>query len=133
MRYLAALTNGQIALWCYFLWYAATVVHHFEPSPRLWLNALGISLVIGISLVLSVGGFQQAMQQRRQTARLFITPFCVSSFSALIKDEHFLLVLPPSRRELAVDVTLCLAFVLLAGRARRRAARASRRWKASQA
>jgi len=118
-RALAGLGNAQVVLWCYFLWYASTVAHHFDPSPSLWLNSLGISLVIGLSLVLSVGGIRSALAQPRQTFRLFATPFCVSSFAALIKDRAFLLVLPPSPRELAVDLSLCAVFVLAVALARR--------------
>jgi hypothetical protein len=55
-RYLVALPPGKAVLWCYLLWYLSTAVHHFDPSPGLWLNALGLSVLIGIALTLSVGG-----------------------------------------------------------------------------
>ncbi len=120
--YVGTLSNAQLVLWCYFLWYLGTVAYHFDPAPALWLNSLGIAVVIGIALVLSVGGVEVARRQPRQTARLFAMPFCVSSFAALIKDRDFLLVLPPTRRELTVDLTLCAIFVALALFARHRRA-----------
>lgn len=114
VRYLAQLPNGRIVLWCYLIWYVSTVFHHFDPSPGIWLNAMGISLLIGVALVLSVGGVQSALANRWQTFRLFAMPFCVSSFSSLIKGQGFILVFPPSVAELATSSGLCLLFVALA-------------------
>jgi hypothetical protein len=39
-------------------------------------------------------------------------PFCVSSFSALIKGQGFILVLPSRATELSLSIALCAAFVL---------------------
>ena len=83
--YLTRLPPGKAVLWCYLIWYLSTVAHHFDPSPKLWLNALGISGVIGVALQLSVAGATRP--ERWQTARLFMMPFGVSSFSALIKGQ----------------------------------------------
>ncbi len=124
-RYLGSLGNGQVVLWCYFLWYLGTVACHFDPNPALWLNSLGIALVIGLALVLSVGGIDVARRAPRQTARLFAMPFCVSSFAALIKDRGFWFVLPPTGRELALNLALCAGFVVMARLARRRHAAAA--------
>lgn len=112
-RYLSRLPNGKLVLWCYLVWWGSTVVHHFDPSPSIWLNSMGISLVIGVALILSVGGFSAASKDRWQTFRLFAMPFCVSSFSALIKSKSFILVFPPSNAELLTSSSLCLAFSAL--------------------
>jgi hypothetical protein len=40
-------------------------------------------------------------------------PFCVSSFSSLIKGKGFILVFPPSISELATAVGLCVAFAVI--------------------
>lgn len=111
LRYLARLTPGKATLWCYLLWYASTVAHHLDASPGLWLNAAGLSLLIGIALTLSVGGSLRLSRHPWQTFRLFLTPFCVSSFSALIKDKDFFLILPPSPDERLHSAGLCLAFL----------------------
>jgi hypothetical protein len=37
-------------------------------------------------------------------------PFCVSSFSSLIKGKGFLLIFSPSASELAIAAGLCAAF-----------------------
>src|SRR6478735_10782147 len=92
-KYLANLSNGKIVLWCYFIWYINTLVHHFDPSPSIWLNSAGISVLIGVALVLSVGGTSKALADKWQTFRLFLMPFCVSSFSSLIKGKGFILIL----------------------------------------
>jgi len=119
-RYLARLPNGKLVLWCYLLWWVSTVCHHFEASWHLWLNSLGISALIGVALILSVGGFATVLQDKWQTFRLFAMPFCVSSFSALIKDKGFWLVFPPTPAEWAVSAGLCLAFTAVVLSLRRR-------------
>ena len=112
-RYLSTLPNGRLVLWCYLIWWGSTVAHHFDPAPNIWLNSVGISGVIGIALILSVGGFQATARDRWQTFRLFAMPFCVSSFSSLIKGTGFVLIFPPSTKELVTSAGFCLAFCLL--------------------
>jgi hypothetical protein len=112
VRYLANLAAGKIALWCFLLWYLATVVHHFDPTPAIWLNALGISGIIGIALYLSVREPGKPAPDRWTTLRLFLMPFCVSSFSQLIKGKGFVLIFPPDTHELAVTLAACAMFVI---------------------
>ncbi len=111
-RYLANLSPGKTVLWCFLLWYAATVIHHFDPAPAIWLNALGISAIIGIALYLSVREPGKAPPDRWTVVRLFLMPFCVSSFSQLIKGKGFVLVVPPDAREIAISLAACAAFVI---------------------
>lgn len=113
IRYLAELSKGRMVLWCYLIWWCTTVFFHFDPSWRLWLNSAGISVVIGIALMLSVSQGPVRRPDRWQTFRLFAMPFCVSSFSSLIKGKGFILILPPSGTELACALLACLAFLLL--------------------
>jgi hypothetical protein len=110
IRYFSTLANGKVVLWCYLIWWASTVHHHFDPSPSIWLNSVGISAVIGVALILSVGGLSSALTDKWQTFRLFAMPFCVSSFSSLIKGKGFVLVFASSPRELFTTVGLCVAF-----------------------
>ena len=111
MSYLARLSNGRIALWCFFIWYLATVVHYFDPAPAIWLNALGISAIIGVALYLSVREPGRAPPDKWTVLRLFMMPFCVSSFSQLIKDRGFVLIFPPDLQEVAISLAACAAFV----------------------
>ena len=53
--YLAKLETGKLVLWCYLIWYLVTLVFYFDPSPAIWINSIGISVIIGIALLLSVG------------------------------------------------------------------------------
>ncbi len=108
LRYFAALSSAKLILWCYLIWYLSTLAHHFDASPRLWLTSLGLSAVIGFALVLSVGG----LPDRWTLFRLFLMPFCVSSFAALVKDAGFWLIVPPTGREQLVTVGACVAFIL---------------------
>ena len=113
MSYLARLSGGRIALWCFLIWYLSTVYHHFDPAPAIWLNALGISAIIGIALYLSILEPGKPPPDRWTVLRLFMMPFCVSSFSALIKGRGFVLIFPPDLRELAISCAACAAFVVL--------------------
>ncbi|MES2932204.1 MAG: hypothetical protein V4805_01775 [Pseudomonadota bacterium] len=118
-RYFGALATGKIVLWCYLIWYLSTAAHHFDPSPAIWLNSLGISAFIGVALVLSIGGKISAGTDKWQIFRLFLMPFCVSSFSALIKGRGFILIIPAAPGELAVSIGLCACFIALVLRLRR--------------
>lgn len=119
LRYLARLSAGKTALWCFLLWYLATVIHHFDPAPFIWLNALGISAIIGVALYLSVRDPGKPPPDRWTVMRLFLMPFCVSSFSSLIKGRGFVLVFPPDLHELAASIAVCALFVILVFVARR--------------
>jgi hypothetical protein len=112
LKYLSELTPGKIALWCYLIWYLVTVVAHFDTSPGLWLSSLGISAIVGFGLLLSVQSESSVPPNRWQTFRLFLMPFCVSSFSALIKGQGYVLVLPSRPLELGMSLLLCAIFVL---------------------
>jgi hypothetical protein len=113
LNYLSALTPGKIALWCYFIWYLVTVVAHFDASPGLWLSSLGISAIVGLGLLLSVQTEPSVRPNRWQKFRLFLMPFCVSSFSALIKGQGYILVLPSRPLELRISILSCAIFVLV--------------------
>lgn len=113
MQYLARLSSGKVVLWCFLIWYAAAVIQHFDPTPSIWLNALGISAIIGVALYLSVREPGKPPPDRWTIARLFLMPFCVSSFSQLIKGRGFVLVFPPDAREIGASLAACAAFVIV--------------------
>jgi hypothetical protein len=115
IRYLANLTRGRLVLWCYLLWYLVVLVRHFDPSPRLWLSSIGISAIIGVALVLSTTSSRSGPMKldRWQVFRLFLMPFCVSSFAALIKGRGFLLIFSPQPSENLAALALCAGFVAL--------------------
>ncbi len=106
MRYLAQLSTGRTVLWCYLAWYLFFIQRYFDVSVNLWLTSLGISAIIGIALFISTAG-GQARLNRWQIFRLFLMPFCVSSFSALIKGRGFLLIFSPIPGENLIALGLC--------------------------
>lgn len=110
--YFSALSVGKTILWCYLIWYLAVVSSYFDPAPRIWINSVGISLIIGIALILSVNSSGSWRRDKWQTFRLFLMPFAVSSFSALIKDKAFFLIFPPTLDEIALNAALCLGFLV---------------------
>jgi hypothetical protein len=112
-RYLANLTTGRIILWCYAIWYALNVARHFEARPRLWLTSLGLSAIIGIALLISTRSSSRGttLLDGWQIFRLFLMPFCVSSFAALVKDAGYVLIFPPSLNENLTGFGLISAFI----------------------
>ncbi|HVY31579.1 MAG TPA: hypothetical protein VHB79_33820 [Polyangiaceae bacterium] len=116
VRYLSELTTPRLVLWCYLIWYGFVLVRYFDPSLRLWLSSLGISAIIGTGLYLSTahGGRVRTKLETWQVVRLYMMPFCVSSFAALIKGRGFLLVFDASLLANAAAGAGCAAFVALA-------------------
>ena len=109
LRYLANLSTGRLILWCYLIWYLVVLVRYFDPNPRLWLTSLGLSLIIGYALFISTtaAGSNKVKLDRWQTFRLFLMPFCVSSFAALVKGRGFILVFSPKLAEILIAAALC--------------------------
>jgi hypothetical protein len=100
-------------LWCYFIWYVTVVYFYFDPSLKIWLNSIGISAVVGTGLMLSVSSERDIARDYWQTLRLYLMPFCVSSFSALIKERGFIVFVSPKIAETMVAVMSCVTFFLV--------------------
>jgi hypothetical protein len=115
LRYLQNLSTGRTILWCYLIWWVVNIVHHFDPRLRIWLTSLGLSGIIGTALILSTrpASGVALKTDRWVTFRLFLMPFCVSSFAALVKDAGYVLVFPPSGRENATGAGLIAVFLLV--------------------
>lgn len=99
LAYFASLTTGRVILWCYLIWYLVVLCHYFDPSLRIWLTSVGLAAIVGTALYISstaqgnkLGGWQ--------IARLYMMPFFVSSFSALVKGQGFILVFSPRPAEI---------------------------------
>ena len=109
IRYLSNLSNGRLILWSYFIWYSVVLARYFDPAPRLWLTSCGLSLIIGLALFISTtaASANKVKLDFWQTFRLFLMPFCVSSFSALVKGKNFVLIFSPNPREILAAVVLC--------------------------
>jgi hypothetical protein len=86
------------------------LMRYFEFNPRLWLTSLGLALIIGMALYISTTstGSGRVKLDRWQTFRLFLMPFCVSSFSALVKGRGFILIFSPDPNEIILAIVLCL-------------------------
>jgi len=113
LSYFATLTKGRVVLWCYAIWYVANVARHFDPRPRLWLTSIGLSGIIGAALWISASASSHGTTRldRWQVFRLFLMPFCVSSFAALVKDAGYILIFPPSLRENLIGFGAIAAFL----------------------
>lgn len=110
--YLRGLSAPKMLLWCYLIWYAVVAVRYFDPNPALWASSLGLSAIIGTGLYVSTA---YANRERRSLGfwpvfRFYLMPFCVSSFSALIKGRDFVLVFHPDLSGNLWALGLCALF-----------------------
>jgi hypothetical protein len=114
-RYFAGMTFGRLILWWYFIWYLVVLVRYFDPSPRLWLTAAGLSAIIGTALLINTtaSGRRPVRLEHWPAVRLYLFPFCVSSFSSLVKGRDFILIFSPRWLDLLVTLGLCGAFWLI--------------------
>ncbi|MBX9879336.1 MAG: hypothetical protein K2Y22_12825 [Candidatus Obscuribacterales bacterium] len=99
IRYLASLPPAKQILWGYFLWYLVFACLYFDADVRLWLTSLGIALIVGLALYTNAKSAGNTKLETWQTFRFFLTPFCVSSFSALVKGRDFILVFSPKLQD----------------------------------
>ena len=102
---------GRLVLWCYLIWYFVTLYFHFDPSPKLWINSIGISVVIGTALMLSVSS--NTTFDYWQTFRLYWMPFAVSSFAALIKNQHYFVIFSSNIVEVLIALGCCGLFLAM--------------------
>lgn len=119
LSYLSTLSWQRTVLWCYLCWYAVVVALYFDGSPALWLSSLGISAIIGTALMLSVCDPGRPRPGGWTVFRLFLMPFCVSSYSGLIKGRGFLLIFPPDMRHALAATGACVLLVLARAACRR--------------
>lgn len=113
IQYLYEIKPDKTILWCYLIWYFVIVYFYFDPTPKLWVNSIGISIVIGTGLLLSVSSHKTEKRDRWQTFRLYLMPFCVSSFSALIKDQGFIVFVSPKITETLASLSSCILFLAI--------------------
>ena len=108
-RYFANLTIARIILWCYLIWYLVVLGNYFDPDLRIWLTSLGLAAIVGTALYLSSTA-QGNKLGAWQIVRLFMMPFFVSSFAALVKGRGFILIFSPRPREIMIALGLCGVF-----------------------
>jgi hypothetical protein len=114
MKYFRDIKLNKLILWCYLIWYLVIITFYFDPTPKIWINAIGISVVIGTALILSVSASDSKVDYW-QTFRLYLMPFCVSSFSSLIKDQGFIVIISPKPQETILAILSCVIFLLIIG------------------
>ena len=114
LNYLRHMHISKLTLWCYLIWYTCIVSLYFNPDPKIWLNSLGISIIVGYALFLSTGPgtFVRLKQRFWESLRLFMCPFLVSSFSSLIKGKGFFLLFSPELSDNLLAASFCLGFII---------------------
>ncbi|MEO7099982.1 MAG: hypothetical protein ABI162_11515 [Luteolibacter sp.] len=111
IHYFANLRWTRLVLWCYLMWYFTILSLYFDPSISLWLSSLGISSIIGTALILSTASASHR-PDGWTIFRLYLMPFCVSSYSAIIKGKGFIVLFPPHVNEDLIAIAACVAFVV---------------------
>jgi hypothetical protein len=113
LRYLKKLCPAQYLLWSYFIWYITISIFYFDSNPEIWLSAFGISIIVGIALVLSANCWPLDFKKLdyKQTLRLFIIPFCVSSYASLIKGKAFIFIFPADLKTSGLALFAITVFV----------------------
>ncbi len=111
LRYLRQLDTSRLILWCYAIWYGVVLIRYFDPSLPLWFTSLGLSGIIGFALLLSTrAAIAGARFHFWGIFRLFLMPFCVSSFAALVKGRGFILIFSPRLDENLLALAFCAGF-----------------------
>lgn len=112
-RYIKAMPTSMLILWCYVAWYLVMVIFHLKVDLQLWVNSLGISIIVGLALVLATGDFSSARLDKEfwQVLRLFLCPFLVSSFSSVRMGNGFFLIFSSQLFENIVAATFCIVIV----------------------
>ncbi len=113
IAYFKILNTPKIVLWCYLLWYLVMTGFHFDTAPGIWMTSIGVSIIIGFGLELNARASGAPKARGWPLARLYLFPFCVSSFSALVKDHGFILVFSPVIVETAIATGACVAFWMM--------------------
>jgi hypothetical protein len=113
LNYLRNLNTGRLILWCYCIWYLVVLIRYFDGTPTIWLTSLGLSGIIGTALYISTAdtGAKKVQLEKWQIIRLYLMPFCVSSFAALVKNKGFILIFSPKASENMAAVILCALLV----------------------
>jgi hypothetical protein len=87
------------------------LVRHFDPSLRIWLTSMGLAAIVGTGLYISSTAHGNKLACW-QIVRLYLMPFFVSSFLALVKGKNFILIFSPNSMEILVALGLCALFCL---------------------
>jgi len=116
--YLYQLRVDKLLLWFYLIWYLTISTIYFSSDVMIWLTAAGLALIVGFALLLNNTGWPINFStiNRWQIMRFFLIPFCVSSYSILIRDKGCILIFPPDLKTnvIALSTMGCFfIFVLL--------------------
>jgi len=121
IRYLAALDLRRSLLWSALLWYGVMMVRHGPQPFGVWLNSASIALVVGLILITNAvpSGVSWRSLGFWPTARFFLIPFCVSSFSSALRDTPLLVIFPGNAMDNLLAGATVVVFLLAGWIARR--------------
>lgn len=120
IRYLTRLDARRALLWSGFIWYAVLMGRHASLVPGAWVNAAGIALVVGLMLTanaIPAGGTWRQLD-RWSLRRFFLIPFCVSSFSVVMRDTGLVVIFPRNLADNLIASAAVGVFLLAVAAAR---------------
>jgi len=120
VAYLAGLDSARMFLWSGLIWYLTMSLRHPPVSAVTWLQSAGIAFVVGAILLANTSESGGAPRPRKfwPTARLFIIPFCVSSFSMTMHASGLVLIFSREMRDNLWGLAAVSSFLLLCRAAR---------------
>jgi hypothetical protein len=100
-------------LWSYLIWYLVISIIYFDTNLNLWGTSFGVGIIVYAALTLSTGDltWRRIHTHYWEAIRLFIIPFCVSSFSGLVKGYGFILIFSPIFEEDLLAISAILLFI----------------------
>ena len=98
----------------YWLWSENLALSYRDKGPLIgWTIALSTWLFDDTAFAIRFFAVALGTGIGWQIFRLFLMPFCVSSFAALVKDAGYVLIFPPTLRENLLGGALIAGFVAL--------------------
>ena len=112
-KYLSQLSINKIILWSYLIWYLVISIIYFDTNLNLWGTSFGVGVIVYAALMLSTGDLTWSRIHLHywESFRLFFIPFCVSSFSGLVKGYGFILIFSPIFEENILAISVILLFI----------------------
>mmetsp|Transcript_22031 Transcript_22031/g.32836 ORF Transcript_22031/g.32836 Transcript_22031/m.32836 type:complete len:182 (-) Transcript_22031:204-749(-) len=88
-----------LPVWWLTIWYLYILSFYGSADPKMWGSAVGIAIIIGCTLFSNMyyAPFDKFMEKNDWVViRVFIIPFCVSSYSQVIqkKEDEFAFIFP---------------------------------------
>ena len=90
--------SGYLGWYLFIVGYTLRIDYRREQmESQPWIIACVIGFLVGIAFLANAYGSKEVQMQMSpwQIGKFFLIPFCVSSYSSLVKDKGLLTIFPP--------------------------------------